>query len=57
MAWGVYFFTYNRAKERHRARQGSSGKLPAHLHLASAAEAGTLVRGSVVVEGFWGARV
>lgn len=44
VAWGVYFFTYNRAKERYRAWQGSSGKLPAHLHLASAAEAGTLVR-------------
>ncbi|KFM24686.1 Mitochondrial folate transporter/carrier [Auxenochlorella protothecoides] len=43
VAWGVYFFTYNRAKERYRAWQGSSGKLPAHLHLASAAEAGTLV--------------
>lgn len=52
MAWGVYFFAYNRAKDRylHRAaRTAPPGAPPLQrlspaMHLISAAEAGALVR-------------
>lgn len=41
---GIYFFAYNRAKERYQRRAGSTGaKLSPALHLASAAEAGAIV--------------
>ncbi|XP_047163057.1 folate transporter 1, chloroplastic-like isoform X2 [Vigna umbellata] len=41
ISWGLYFFFYDKAKQRY-ARNGE-GKLSPGLHLASAAEAGGLV--------------
>ncbi|XP_027921049.1 folate transporter 1, chloroplastic-like [Vigna unguiculata] len=41
ISWGLYFFFYDKAKQRY-ARSGE-GKLSPGLHLASAAEAGGLV--------------
>nr|XP_023888798.1 folate transporter 1, chloroplastic isoform X1 [Quercus suber]POE65748.1 folate transporter 1, chloroplastic [Quercus suber] len=41
VSWGLYFFFYDRAKQRHS--KNKEGKLSAGLHLASAAEAGALV--------------
>ncbi|KAK2076698.1 hypothetical protein QBZ16_005458 [Prototheca wickerhamii] len=45
VAWGVYFYAYNAAKRRYRRQTGLEvdEKLPPWLHLASAAEAGTIV--------------
>lgn len=48
MAWSIYFWAYNRAKQRHQRRRVDGGgvagaRLPPALHLASAAEAGALV--------------
>jgi solute carrier family 25 folate transporter 32 len=43
MAWGIYFFAYNTAKERYRRRDPAQAKLSPGLHLASAAEAGSIV--------------
>jgi hypothetical protein len=45
LSWGIYFFAYNRAKERYQ-RLLQQTKLSPQLHLLSAAEAGTLVSGS-----------
>lgn len=42
MAWGIYFFSYNRAKDRYHRKLGATKLRPA-LHLAAAAEAGALV--------------
>lgn len=42
LAWGIYFFAYNTAKERYRRASGQVKLSPA-LHLVSAAEAGCLV--------------
>lgn len=58
VAWGVYFYAYNAAKRRYRRQTGLEvdEKLPPWLHLASAAEAGTIVRhwlGGWLV-GWWG---
>ncbi|KAK7832019.1 folate transporter 1 [Quercus suber] len=44
VSWGLYFFFYDRAKQRHS--KNKEGKLSAGLHLASAAEAGALQRPS-----------
>ncbi|XP_026456932.1 folate transporter 1, chloroplastic-like isoform X6 [Papaver somniferum] len=41
VSWGLYFFFYNRAKQRYS--KGGSEKLSAGYHLVSAAEAGGLV--------------
>ncbi|XP_065617139.1 folate transporter 1, chloroplastic isoform X3 [Quercus suber] len=41
VSWGLYFFFYDRAKQRHS--KNKEGKLNPGLHLASAAEAGALV--------------
>ncbi|KAL4644318.1 hypothetical protein ACB092_02G156700 [Castanea dentata] len=41
VSWGLYFFFYDRAKQRHS--KNKEGKLSPGLHLASAAEAGALV--------------
>jgi len=41
-AWGIYFFSYNRAKERYQNLTGQ-GRLNPMGHLASAAEAGGIV--------------
>ena len=49
VAWGVYFFAYNRAKQRYQRWRGAGERLPPALHLASAAEAGALVRKTVGV--------
>ena len=42
LSWGIYFFAYNRAKERYQ-RLLQQSKLSPQLHLLSAAEAGSLV--------------
>jgi len=42
MAWGIYFFSYNKAKDRYKKSTGRTN-LPPPLHLAAAAEAGTIV--------------
>ncbi|PRW05777.1 folate transporter chloroplastic isoform X1 [Chlorella sorokiniana] len=42
LAWGIYFFAYNRAKERYQRSSGQS-KLSPGWHLVSAAEAGAVV--------------
>ena len=42
LSWGIYFFAYNRAKERYQ-RMLQQTKLSPQLHLLSAAEAGSLV--------------
>lgn len=42
VAWGVYFFAYNTAKQRYRELTGQT-KLGPLAHLASAAEAGSIV--------------
>lgn len=42
IAWGVYFFAYNTAKQRYRELTGQT-KLGPIAHLASAAEAGSIV--------------
>ncbi|XP_027347094.1 folate transporter 1, chloroplastic isoform X2 [Abrus precatorius] len=41
ISWGLYFFFYDKAKQRYARNR--EGKLNAGLHLASAAEAGALV--------------
>ncbi|KAK7360099.1 hypothetical protein VNO77_02075 [Canavalia gladiata] len=41
ISWGLYFFFYDKAKQRYARKR--EGKLNAGLHLASAAEAGALV--------------
>ncbi|CAJ1942471.1 unnamed protein product [Sphenostylis stenocarpa] len=41
IAWGLYFFFYDKAKKRYA--RNSEGKLSPGFHLASAAEAGSLV--------------
>lgn len=43
VSWGLYFFAYNRAKERYQGVLEQS-KLSPQLHLLSAAEAGALAR-------------
>lgn len=42
LAWGIYFFAYNTAKERYHHWTGQAKLSPA-LHLISAAEAGSIV--------------
>lgn len=42
MAWGIYFFSYNKAKDRYKKSTGRTN-LPPPLHLAAAAEAGAIV--------------
>lgn len=42
VAWGIYFFAYNTAKDRYKRLTGQTNVGPL-LHLASAAEAGSLV--------------
>ena len=42
MSWGVYFAGYNRAKARYQ-RRSAAQKLPPHMHLLAAGEAGALV--------------
>lgn len=42
VAWGVYFFAYNAAKQRYRELTGQT-RLGPLTHLASAAEAGSIV--------------
>lgn len=42
MAWGIYFFTYNHAKERYQKTSPQKKLSPAY-HLLSAAEAGAVV--------------
>lgn len=42
LAWGIYFFAYNTAKERYHHWTGQTKLSPA-LHLISAAEAGSIV--------------
>ncbi|EFN53971.1 hypothetical protein CHLNCDRAFT_25287 [Chlorella variabilis] len=42
MAWGIYFFAYNRAKQRYQRAAGQA-RLSPGKHLISAAEAGVLV--------------
>jgi solute carrier family 25 folate transporter 32 len=42
LAWGVYFFAYNAAKQRYRELTGHT-RLGPLTHLASAAEAGSIV--------------
>lgn len=48
VAWGVYFYAYNAAKNRYKKhlKMDLGEKLPPWLHLASAAEAGSIVRKS-----------
>lgn len=43
IAWGTYFTTYNRAKDRYRRGDSYLGSTGPIVHLASAAEAGILV--------------
>ncbi|KAI3431257.1 hypothetical protein D9Q98_004320 [Chlorella vulgaris] len=42
VAWGAYFFAYNRAKQRYQ-RASKQARLGPGMHLVSAAEAGVLV--------------
>ncbi|KAB1201944.1 Folate transporter 1, chloroplastic [Morella rubra] len=49
VSWGLYFYFYDRAKQRHSKNKGE--KLSPGLHLASAAEAGALVATNMAL--FW----
>lgn len=44
LSWGIYFFAYNRAKERYQ-RWYDTKHLAPQYHLSAAAEAGGVVRG------------
>ncbi|RZC55727.1 hypothetical protein C5167_014583 [Papaver somniferum] len=51
VSWGLYFFFYNRAKQRYS--KGGSEKLSAGYHLVSAAEAGGLVKVCLCTNPIW----